>query len=643
MNQLGNVRKYSKLGRGPSDGYPGRGNPNGRPPRRRVNGRRLGMIAVITVLVLALIVAGCLFLFQGCDTTTTPPAKSTKPSASTTPTPTVSTEPTETATPTPTPSTSVLPGDMALAPNDDTDPAKQNFTTNIYEENSKLSEYTRPQAINFGDANSYTSLEGVTTFRGNNYRNMSSYGTANVSAGELKKVWTKNSASTKKDTGTGAWTGSGWTGQALLVKWPDDVKKIMNLKEEYKSDPDFVEVIYPCLDGYIYFLDLKTGKPTRPKNIHSEVPHKGTASLYPNGVPMLFIGQGDTAKNSGTKDWQMRYRVYSLIDQTRLYTFGTDDPVKIRQWQAYDSSPLISADTDTLIEPGENGVLYTIKLNTQFDKAAGKLSIKPDKPIKFNYNSPKYGVTEEDKSSGKRSLGWETSAVIWRNYFISGDNGGTMTCIDLNTMKLVWAADVTDDTNSSPVLEESAADQTAYIYTANSIESQHNKDGECNIRKIDIKTGTSVWVKKYTCKTTQATEGGVEGTPILGKPGSDIENLIIYPLGRYPDLGTGTLVALDKNTGEEVWNLPTSKYLWSSPVTFYTPEGKAYIVECDTGGNIYVVDGKGKLLHKYTPHDYDAAYDEEHPGGAIEATPVVFNDMLVIGTRGQKIYCFKIT
>ena len=453
----------------------------------------------------------------------------------------------------------------------------------------------------------------------------------------LQKVWAKNTGSLKKDTGSGAWTGTGWTGQPLIVKWPEDIKKVMNISDKYKNDPNFVEVIYPCEDGNIYFKDLYSGDDSR-KPMKLGVTFKGTASLYPNGTPMLFIGQGDTAKNAGTADWKSKYYIISLIDQSVLYKIvGTDDPVKYReQYAFFDSSALVSAETDTLIEPGENGVLYTMKLNTQFDKAKGTLSIKPDKPVKFTYTSPKYS---NDKTKGKHWWGMESSCVIWRNYLMVADNGGTMMCVDLNTMKLAWASDNIDDTNSTPVLEESEVDKTAYLYTGNTIEDQ-NLPEKVTLRKIDIKTGDAVKTKTYDVFCDKTVESGVYGTPILGK--GDISNLVIYPLSQYPSRGKGSLVALDKNTLEEVWRFETDHYLWSSPVTFYTKEGKAYIVEFDAGGTIYVIDGKGHQISKYDAPDYDSAYNEEQPHVTIEASAGVYNDMLVIGTRGQKMYGFKI-
>ena len=70
----------------------------------------------------------------------------------------------------------------------------------------------------------------------------------------------------------GSWTGSCWTGQPLIVKWPEDIKKVMNLYDDKKAEKDLVEVIYPCVDGYIHFYDLKDGSETR-KPIKTGVPH----------------------------------------------------------------------------------------------------------------------------------------------------------------------------------------------------------------------------------------------------------------------------------------------------------------------------------------------------------------------------------
>ena len=68
----------------------------------------------------------------------------------------------------------------------------------------------------------------------------------------------------------------------------------------------------------------------------------------------------------------------------------------------FDSSALVDAATDTLIYPGENGILYLIKLNTSYDPEAGTLSINPDHIVKWRY----YGTRT---SVGSYWLGMETA------------------------------------------------------------------------------------------------------------------------------------------------------------------------------------------------------------------------------------------
>ncbi|MCL5734404.1 MAG: PQQ-like beta-propeller repeat protein, partial [Actinobacteria bacterium] len=383
---------------------------------------------------------------------------------------------------------------MPVAPIPSTTPSAFKLSTGVYKGTTKITGYERSDPIDFGPGKDYTTLPGIITFRGNNYRESASYGTANVQTGKLEILWSALTGSTAKTGGTGSWTGSGWTGQPLIVKWPNDLKSIMNISAAKKADPNLVEVIYPCLDGNIYFLDLKDGTKTRPTIKSGGGPFKGTGSIYPDGTPILFVGHGD---NSPGKE-VVKARLYSLLDQKLLYTFGKKpDPNSFRKFHAYDSSALFDVGTDTIIEPGENGLLYTIKLNTNFDKAAGTLSIHPDAPIKMRYTAPNYSDATENLPSS-RWWGMEDSAVIWHNYMYVADNGGKLMAIDLNTMKAVWVQNVLDDTNTSPVFEESLADNTGYIYISTSLHitaksGPNGRTGGIPIWKINAATGEIVW------------------------------------------------------------------------------------------------------------------------------------------------------
>jgi outer membrane protein assembly factor BamB len=515
---------------------------------------------------------------------------------------------------------------MTVAAAADTGPAALNLSTGTYVNGQKVASFTRADPIDFGPGKDYTALQGIITFRGNNYRDSPAYGTADVTLGKLTLEWSVPSGSITKGGGTGSWTGSGWTGQPLMVKWPEETKQVMNLKDAKKADPDLVEVIYPCLDGRIYFLDLKDGTATRPVIESGGGPFKGTGSLYPDGTPMLFVGHGDDSPGKQV----VRARLYSLIDQSELYTFGKKpDSLSFRAWHAYDSSALFDVGADTLIEPGENGILYTIKLNTKYDPAAGTLSVTPDEPVKLRYTAPNYSVSG-DNSPDHRWWGMEDSGVIWKHFLYISDNGGKLMCFDLNTMEMIWAQNVLDDTNSTPVFEEDPASGTCYIYISTSLHitatgSGANRKGGIPIWKINAATGEIVWkTPDYPCYTVSGVSGGVEATPVLGK--NDIANLVIYPIARTPGVNSGVLVALDKKTGAEVWKMDMVNYAWSSPIAIYTPAGKSYIVQCDSVGTMFLIEGTtGKVL---------STLDLETN---IEASPAAFGDMIVVGTRGEKI------
>ena len=69
---------------------------------------------------------------------------------------------------------------------------------------------------------------------------------------------------------------------------------------------------------------------------------------------------------------------------------------------------------------------------------------------------------------------------------------------------------------------------------------------------------------------------------------------------------------------------------WSSPVAFYDENGCSYIVVSDSGGNMFLLDAQGNTL---------CTLDL---GSNIEASPAIYEDMLVVGTRGQQIFGIKI-
>ena len=500
------------------------------------------------------------------------------------------------------------------------DPANWGIRWEIIENGTITHTYDREDPISFGDPESYFALPGVATFRGNNYRDNAAYGTAVIKEKTLSMAWTANST---KLPG-GIWEGSGWTGQPLIVKWDDATKAIMNLYDSKKTKTDLVEVIYATLDGHIYFLDLDDGTPTRDP-INMGMCFKGSGALDPRGYPLMYVGAGD----ENIEGKRPRMFVISLIDGKILYEYGHNESLSYRKdndvWCAFDSSPLVDPETDTLIWPAESGLLYTFKLNTNYDKTAGTISIQPESPVATRYLAAR-------SNQETRWLGYEASANIVENYLYVSENGGLFYCVDLNTMELVWAQDTQDDSNSSPVFQK-ISDTEAYLYTAPSLHwtQDSGAQGSVSIYKINALTGEIVWETPYNVYTVDGVSGGVQSTALLGKAGSSIENLVIYTVSRTPDKKTGVMVALDTATGKEVWTMNMDYYTWSSPVALYTDDGTAYIVVCDTAGKAKLVEGTtGKVLSTLDL------------GGLVEASPAAYENTLVVGTRAEKICAIKV-
>ncbi len=576
-----------------------------RNPRRKAKSKLDAMTVICYGIGAALLFIGLLLFSAGGEQTPSSQGGSTTGSSLST---SETTEPTE-------PPVLFAPNKTSVS-----DPANWGITWEIFENYQKIDSFTRQEPISFGDPEDYFPLPGIGAFRGNNYRNTTSYGTAEVNDQTLSIDW-----SVKTSTLPGSnWSGSGWTGQPLIVQWDGATREHMNLYADKKAKTDLVEVIYATLDGHIYFLDLDDGSYTRDP-INVAMCFKGAGSLDPRGYPLMYVGSGDV-NSSGLRPAMF---IISLIDGSILYEYGRNETMALRQdndnWCAFDSSPLVDAETDTLIWPGENGLLYTIKLNSSYDAVAGTVSIDPEPPIFTRYNTSR-------SNASNYWYGYEASVNIVGSYLYVSENGGMFYCVDLNTMELVWAQDTKDDSNCSPVFEK-ISDEEAYVYTAPSLHwtKDANSQGTISLYKLNALTGEIVWEVPYHVHTVSGVSGGVQSTPLLGKPGTSLEGLILFTISRTPDVGTGYLVALDTDTGKEVWRMTMDYYAWSSPVAVYDENGTGYVVVCDSGGYAHLLNGStGTVLNKIGL------------GGLVEATPAIFNDMLIVGTKAEKILGIKI-
>jgi outer membrane protein assembly factor BamB len=494
--------------------------------------------------------------------------------------------------------------------------------------------------VAWGAAQTYTDVPGVLTFRGNNYRDAPAYGTAEISDKKLEIVWTQDTGEVRGEDGY--FPGAGWTGQPLIVNWPEATRKAMFDGTEYE-DKDLVEVLYPTFDGKVYRLDLETGKQTK-EPMEGTGGFKGTGSIDPRGYPLLYAGQGLDDMN-GT-EVPFRYRIFDLIQNKEVSGWtGNDDPARPRNipesgdepeniWGAFDSSALINGPSDTLIEPSENGLIYKAKLNTKFDAEAKTVSVEPELS-RMEYRTPT-----------SKEFGIESSAVAYHNLMYATDNDGNLICWDADTLAVVWATAVGDDSDASLVLEEE--DGEVYLYTGNEVD-QRRASGQnvTNLRKFNALSGELVWqydVPTSAIDPSSTVQGGEFATPLLGK--GEISDLIIYNVAKTSDAGLfcvpivnkctgnwgGTLIALDKATGKPVWTRQLADYSWSSPISITSTDGHQYGVFGDSAG----------VLHLFDPNTGEDL-STLSLGKNIETSPAAYGNMLVLASYDKKIFGVRVS
>lgn len=113
-------------------------------------------------------------------------------------------------------------------------------------------------------------------------------------------------------------------------------------------------------------------------------------------------------------------------------------------------------------------------------------------------------------------------------------------------------------------------------------------------------------------------------TGILGN--GSISGTILYSVSKTPSIGSGYLVSLDTKTGEVIWERKLDTYSWSSGGVIYPENGGAYLIQGCQNGDLLLIDAQtGEVV------------DQMNFGTGIEATPAIFGNRLVVGTRNEQI------
>jgi outer membrane protein assembly factor BamB len=451
----------------------------------------------------------------------------------------------------------------------------------------------------------YASKYGVFCFRGNPQRNSPTRGLLTNRPKGIKVLWEFETELDNRKTNFGSWGGgTGWTGQPLLVKWPQKTKeKLAGITTNFRNDKAAIEVVVGSLCGKIYFLDFLTGKITRPA-LSINNPIKGTVSVDPRMNGLLYVGQG--IPNGG----RFGSFIFDMFSGKEIFYRSGLDKSAHRKWGAFDSNPLIDPKTGYWFQPAENGQIYKTKVTDQFQIG---------KTLKFNYS-----IGDNTK------LGIESSFAAWNNLGFFGDNSGNVFCVDLMTLKPIWHINNYDDTDASMVID--MEDKQPFLYIANEVDQQGDV-GTAYIRKINALTGKEIWAYSKTCFASKlggkTNSGGVLATLLIGK--QQASKLVYGIYSRTDKMNHGEFVAINKKTGKVVYTIPMDNYSWASPIDLYDKEGNCYVFFTDVYGTIYLIDGlTGKIIIK---EKMDAIW---------ESSPVAWGNKIILGSRGNKIFGFQL-
>ena len=478
--------------------------------------------------------------------------------------------------------------------------------------------YARNTDVSMGDPDHYTAQGGLLTYRGGPLRQNGAYGTIELETEELSVL--RGIRTTSLD---GKYMGYGYGSQPLIVKWYKNIREMMNLSDAAKTTTAMKEVIYPSSDGRIYFFDLDTQTYSRDP-INVGYPMQATASVNPYGYPLLYVGQSEDTLSSHKGIIGMR--VYSLIDQSMaafvpsMLSQANNEEGSIR------TSALVEAASDTLIYASENGTINTLAMNTRFDLEKGEISVSPE--------LSSYAYKTKIKNSKQYNI--TSSVAAYGDYVFFGDYAGSIQCLDLNTMKPVWAIDMGDSV-VAPVSLEIGEDEEVYLYAGNVV-NKRAKSSQIRLVKLNAMTGEIIWecqneIKgKYTSAAAKAgIYAGLMAAPLVGE--GDISDLVIFNVNNVVDgkENYAVVYALDKLTGEEVWSQPIDVQSVSSPIAMYEPDGRSYLVMGDDGGTLRLMDGyTGSTIHFVKL------------GSPIQASPAAYGNKVVVGTTGGMLYFVEV-
>jgi len=512
------------------------------------------------------------------------------------------------------------------------DPKNFGFKTYLMVAGENADSFEWNKVLRFPRAKDYSPLLGVTTYRGNNYRNSATFGTARIESRTLTTLW---SHSLPEFPLSGEQDG---TAQPLIVQWPADLMETMAFKSAKKDKVQLTEVIFADKSGHLLFFDLDDGEYSRtplPTIAYTE----GTPTLDPRGYPLLYVGQTVQEDGDVTHSRYQYFYVYDLVKEKRAFRFGSAsvEPFSNNKWQGYTGSPLVYDNRVFIM--GESGILYAFDFNAEFDLDTGELFYNTEPALtKYKYENENTGyfVTDDEEETQAEFIenGTMGSLAGYKDYVFFSDRSGFLQCVDINHMALVYAVDLKGNGDSTVCIEDEGEDsKDFYIYSGTRLNyldtgAEGSQEGTVYFRKIEGLTGKVLWENTYTVVPAAGSRSGITETALVGK--NNLSRYVYFAVVNEQSAPNTRVYCVEKSTGEVVWRYYIEAASKSVPVAMYDKNGLGYIIMGDLDGNMVILDGR-----------YGGVVSQITLKAGVDGCPAVFNNKIVVHLNNDTLVCVK--
>jgi outer membrane protein assembly factor BamB len=429
-------------------------------------------------------------------------------------------------------------------------------------------------------------VPGITTFRGNATRTYLGEGPV-----PLDPVigWRTPTQRMCSDSFVGIdrsrWCGTGWTGQPNVIVGEDGS----------------IELREGAYDGMYHFLDGETGLPLRAPLATRDLA-KGSATSDPDGFPLYY---------AGSRDGRLRIVALDRRDPVVLWSIhgatSVDRPLRNDDW---DGAPLVV--DDVLFVGGENGWLYVVRLNRDYDRL-DNVTVDPQVVATVP------GFDDELlRVLGDEEVSIENSVALHEGVLYFANSGGLVQGWDVSevlaggsNLERVFRFWTGDDTDATVVIDEAGA-----LYVASEYQRGNERSLEVGqLMKLDPARPEDplVW-------SLEAREIGFEGAGGSWSTPAIHGDLVFFTTA------AGRVLAVERDTGEVRWERQVGAPSIGSPVVV-----DGVLIQGDCRGDLWAWDVSD-------PDADPVLLWKLHFNDCIESTPAVWDGWIYLGTRQGYLY-----